>query len=242
MTISNEWYDFLRALHTLSSSQQPPGYDSIGRALSSFFNNPTGIDKYSAWRVVGITDQALSAIRDNDFQVKRLESATRIERGHIVKRMRVCAHLFGQQHSVTKQCFEDTFEKHDITVLMCKSENPSKKATPAFYPLTDPRWPFDHDKEVLFKTKFAGFTYKKAEKDALKRLHTTLKRTKRSLLHQVHYDSGIRIYSNRDQQGESRMMRRQISYALHSCCDQGDLAPMKCRTTDFCKGKEFRLY
>lgn len=174
MQMSNDWYAFLSALHSLTNSQKllgrAPRYDLIGRALSSFLNDPAGITDYTAWRVIGITPTALSTIESNNFQVSGLLGRDKIVRGHIVQRKKLCEHLFDNNQFVSKAYFEQHFENNDVTVLMCKYENSPKLRVPDFYPIQPNFFPFNYQRAALFATTFANYTYAAAEVAVLRRL------------------------------------------------------------------------
>lgn len=109
------------------------------------------------WRVVGITEGALSVFSQNNFiKVKRMG----INRSHLVNRIDVYTHMFENVFTDANDWW-DYYYENDKTVLSTSSENMSSASSNIIY--------FDN-KDSFFKSRGFSGSYTKKEKLFLEEL------------------------------------------------------------------------
>ena len=109
------------------------------------------------WKVIGITENALIVLRENNFEKPANRS---LQRGHLIPRSDLAGYIFrGRQEFISKAEFEKVYSFYDKTVLMTAEENKSSKNPPSFYLFRE-----DLD---LFQSQYIGFRYGEAEKQFL---------------------------------------------------------------------------
>ncbi len=112
------------------------------------------------WKVVGITRQALDLLAANDFEIPTHQ----ICRGHFIDRRATIKEMFARDQPMQFDEFWETAIERDKTVLMTYKENGKGKPFPEYIPF---------DSGDLFPDG-VGVTYRKAEKEFLKKKHSEL--------------------------------------------------------------------
>jgi len=108
-----------------------------------------------AWKVAGITENALNKLAKNDFKYK---SGIGIQRSHIVDRQYFLSEILDVPFNSEDELF-DYYYENDKTILALSSENSNLDKAKII--------PFDED---LFKNKSVGYSYTKKEEVFLKKI------------------------------------------------------------------------
>ena len=121
-----------------------------------------------AWQVIGITEEALKKLAENDFN----RTPKQICRAHFVDRTETSKKIFTKKIP-REEFFEDYF-RMDRTVISLTSENRRNSPPPLqFIPI--------NPKLKLFTSTMTGFRYDTRERKHLKELYTDYKAGKVSL-------------------------------------------------------------
>lgn len=137
------------------SDQYPAAH--LARILS------TVIRRDNQWRVIGISENALKCLADNNFEKPKKT----IQRGHLVPRADVASFIFANRDEfISKDELETVLWFYDQTVLMTVDENKDAHNTPDFY-----RFEFEDISKVLFASAYIGHKYGKSEKNFIKMFH-----------------------------------------------------------------------
>jgi hypothetical protein len=121
-----------------------------------------------AWQVIGITEEALKKLAENDFK----RTPKQICRAHFVERTETSKEIFTKKFP--REEFFEYFFKMDRTVISLVSENRSNSPPPSQFIPIDPEL-------KLFTSTMSDFKYGSRERKHLKELYTDYKAGKVSL-------------------------------------------------------------
>ncbi len=121
-----------------------------------------------AWQVIGITEEALKKLEDNDFKY----TSGQICRAHFVERTETSKKIFTKK--IPREEFFEYYLRMDKTVISLKPENRSNSPPPSQFIPIDPEL-------KLFTSTMTGFRYGTKERKHLKELYTDYKAGKVSL-------------------------------------------------------------
>lgn len=162
--ISEHLYAALKAIHA-DYKESPCKYKSahLARVVSTL------VIRENQWRVVGITDEALTELKNNGFEKP---GGRLIQRGHLVPRAAVALYIFKNDELIGKEELEYVLWFYDRTILMTSEQNKTTDQPPNFYL-------FDQNSgEKIFSSAYIGFKYSKREKKFLEDFSKNLPKEK----------------------------------------------------------------
>jgi hypothetical protein len=150
--IKQALYEIYLVLHKHRHIYKKPSH-LISTYTEAFANRPW------AWKVVGITHQALTLIAANNFEIPK-----KICRGHKFDRKITVMQMFNRDEPMGFTEFWTLAIEKDETVLMTSEENTKGNPFPTY---------FSFDAGDLFADG-VSVTYRKAEKEFLRKMYSSI--------------------------------------------------------------------